>query len=172
MYSLDKGHQTCELTYVTGPVNTCLHLWKFETWSFVCKGLTIICYACTSPVLWAVLLSSQTSDYTGDSEPGLLEPLVQEGCTVEASSPRWSRAHQSLKASSSSMQQFLWAADLRSQQGLLMTWWTPRGHATHSSHNQHGSAQLLSGIWPCNAMDCSPQAPLSMGFSRQEHWSR
>ena len=23
----------------------------------------------------------------------------------------------------------------------------------------------------CNPMDCSPQAPLSMGFSRQEHWS-
>ena len=24
----------------------------------------------------------------------------------------------------------------------------------------------------CNPMDCSPQAPLSMGFSRQEYWSR
>ena len=23
----------------------------------------------------------------------------------------------------------------------------------------------------CNRMDCNPQAPLSMGFSRQEHWS-
>ena len=23
----------------------------------------------------------------------------------------------------------------------------------------------------CNPMDCSPQAPLSMGFSRQEYWS-
>ena len=23
----------------------------------------------------------------------------------------------------------------------------------------------------CDPMDCSPQAPLSMGFSRQEHWS-
>ena len=23
----------------------------------------------------------------------------------------------------------------------------------------------------CNPMDCSPQPPLSMGFSRQEHWS-
>ena len=24
----------------------------------------------------------------------------------------------------------------------------------------------------CDPMDCSPQAPLSMGFSRQEYWSR
>ena len=24
----------------------------------------------------------------------------------------------------------------------------------------------------CNPMDCSPQAPLSMGSSRQEYWSR
>ena len=24
----------------------------------------------------------------------------------------------------------------------------------------------------CNPMDCSRQAPLSMGFPRQEHWSR
>ena len=23
----------------------------------------------------------------------------------------------------------------------------------------------------CNPIDCSPQAPLSMGFSRKEHWS-
>ena len=23
----------------------------------------------------------------------------------------------------------------------------------------------------CNPTDCGPQAPLSMGFSRQEHWS-
>ena len=23
----------------------------------------------------------------------------------------------------------------------------------------------------CNFMDCSPQAPLSVGFSRQEYWS-
>ena len=23
----------------------------------------------------------------------------------------------------------------------------------------------------CDPMDCTPQAPLSMGFSRQEHWS-
>ena len=24
----------------------------------------------------------------------------------------------------------------------------------------------------CDSVDCSPQAPLSMEFSRQEHWSR
>ena len=30
-------------------------------------------------------------------------------------------------------------------------------------------AQLCPTL--CDPMDCSPQAPLSMGFSRQEHWS-
>ena len=25
--------------------------------------------------------------------------------------------------------------------------------------------------WSCDPMDCSLQAPLSMGFSRQEYWS-
>ena len=24
---------------------------------------------------------------------------------------------------------------------------------------------------PCSPMDCSPQAPLSVGFSKQEYWS-
>ena len=64
-------------------------------------------------------LPTQTSDYTGKSEPGLLEPLVQEELMVEASVPWWSRAHHSLKASSSSMQQCLRAAALRSQQGRI-----------------------------------------------------
>ena len=32
-------------------------------------------------------------------------------------------------------------------------------------------AQLLqSCLTLCDPMDCSPQAPLSMGFSRQEYW--
>ena len=30
---------------------------------------------------------------------------------------------------------------------------------------------LQSCLTLCNLMDCSPQAPLSMGFSRQEYWS-
>ena len=30
---------------------------------------------------------------------------------------------------------------------------------------------LQSCLTLCNSMDCSPQAPLSMGFSRQEYWS-
>ena len=29
----------------------------------------------------------------------------------------------------------------------------------------------FSCVWLCNPMDYSPQAPLSMGFSRQEYWS-
>ena len=29
----------------------------------------------------------------------------------------------------------------------------------------------LSHVTLCDPMDCSPQAPLSMGFSRQEYWS-
>ena len=31
--------------------------------------------------------------------------------------------------------------------------------------------ELLSHVRLCNPIDCSPQAPPSMGFSRQEHWS-
>ena len=30
---------------------------------------------------------------------------------------------------------------------------------------------LQSCLTLCDPVDCSPQAPLSMGFSRQEHWS-
>ena len=36
---------------------------------------------------------------------------------------------------------------------------------------QHVHAQSVSRVRLCDPMDCSPQAPLSMGFSRQEHWS-
>ena len=32
-------------------------------------------------------------------------------------------------------------------------------------------AQSLGHVWLCNPMDCNHQAPLSMGFSRQEYWS-
>ena len=31
--------------------------------------------------------------------------------------------------------------------------------------------KLLSRVGLCDAMDCSYQAPLSMGFSRREYWS-
>ena len=34
-----------------------------------------------------------------------------------------------------------------------------------------GAKSLQSCLTLCNPMDCSPQAPLSMGFSRQEYWS-
>ena len=30
---------------------------------------------------------------------------------------------------------------------------------------------MLSCVWLCDHMDCSPQAPLSMEFSRQTYWS-
>ena len=30
----------------------------------------------------------------------------------------------------------------------------------------------FSHVRLCDPMDCSPQAPLSMGFSRQEYWSK
>ena len=43
------------------------------------------------------------------------------------------------------------------------------------SHAQTASpivcAKSFSRVWLCDPMDCSLQAPLSMGFSRQEHWS-
>ena len=32
--------------------------------------------------------------------------------------------------------------------------------------------QLLRYLTVCDRMDCSLQAPLSKGFSRQEYWSR
>lgn len=35
------GTQTRELTCVTGHVHTCLHLWNFTTWRFVCRELTV-----------------------------------------------------------------------------------------------------------------------------------
>ena len=38
-----------------------------------------------------------------------------------------------------------------------------------STHLSLLSVQLCSTL--CDPMDCSPQAPLSMGFPRQEHWS-
>ena len=34
-----------------------------------------------------------------------------------------------------------------------------------------GAKSLQSCLTLCNPMDCSPQAPLSMGFTRQEYWS-
>ena len=33
------------------------------------------------------------------------------------------------------------------------------------------SEKSLSRVPLCDPMDCSPQAPLSTGFSRQEYWS-
>ena len=33
--------QICELTFMIGHVNACLHLWKFETWSFIRRRLIV-----------------------------------------------------------------------------------------------------------------------------------
>ena len=41
---------------------------------------------------------------------------------------------------------------------------------THTHMHVH-SQSLQSCLTLCNPMDCSYQAPLSMGFSRQEYWS-
>ena len=41
---------------------------------------------------------------------------------------------------------------------------------THTHVRVH-SQSLQSCLTLCNPMDCSYQAPLSMGFSRQEYWS-
>ena len=32
-------------------------------------------------------------------------------------------------------------------------------------------AQLLSSVWPCNPMDCSPPGSSVHGFPGQEYWS-
>ena len=42
MHVCDNVHQTRELTYVIGRANACSHLWKFATWRFVCRGLTVL----------------------------------------------------------------------------------------------------------------------------------
>ena len=41
MHAYDNVCQTCELTYVIGHANASLHLWKFKTWRFICRGLTV-----------------------------------------------------------------------------------------------------------------------------------
>ena len=57
MHACDNVRQTRELTYVTGHVNTRSHLWKFTTWRFICRGLTV-CFLLMSLWLAMVLLSS------------------------------------------------------------------------------------------------------------------
>ena len=39
----ESTHPTCELTHMTGRVNTHSRHWKVTTWRFVCSGRTIIC---------------------------------------------------------------------------------------------------------------------------------
>ena len=41
--------QTWELTYVSGHVNAHSHLWKFEGWRFICKGITVKLFFSTLP---------------------------------------------------------------------------------------------------------------------------
>ena len=42
MHARDNVRQTRELTYVVGHANARSHLWKFATWRFVCRGLTVL----------------------------------------------------------------------------------------------------------------------------------
>ena len=49
MHPHDSVHQTHELTYITGHGNACLHLWKFTTWGFVCRGLNCTPAWCLHP---------------------------------------------------------------------------------------------------------------------------
>ena len=41
MHTRDDVCQTRELTYMIGHANGRLHLWKFATWRFVCRWLTV-----------------------------------------------------------------------------------------------------------------------------------
>ena len=41
MHTHDNVCQTHELTYLIGHADTRLHLWKFTTWRFICRGLTV-----------------------------------------------------------------------------------------------------------------------------------
>ena len=44
MHAHDNVCQTRELTYVIGHANARSHLWKFATWSFPCRGLTVVSF--------------------------------------------------------------------------------------------------------------------------------
>ena len=46
-----------------------------------------------------------------------------------------------------------------------------RGIVTSSLSSCYCYLVTKSCLTPCNSLDYSPQAPLSMGFSRQEYWS-
>ena len=51
--------------------------------------------------------------------------------------------------------------------------WGVGGRRLCQAHISSLWKELPCSVCPilCDPMDCSPQAPLSMGFSRQEHWS-
>ena len=46
-----------------------------------------------------------------------------------------------------------------------------KGHLINLLHLRMHAKSLQLCLTLCNPMDCSCQAPLSMGFSRQEYWS-
>ena len=48
MHTGDNIHQTYELIDVTGHASAWSHLWKFSTWRFICRGLTVTFY-CSMP---------------------------------------------------------------------------------------------------------------------------
>ena len=44
MHTHDGVHHTHELMYMIGHWNSCSHLWKFATWRFGCRGLTVLSF--------------------------------------------------------------------------------------------------------------------------------
>ena len=55
--------------------------------------------------------------------------------------------------------------EIREALGAGRVW---RGHNKASAHSQ---AAAQSSLMLCDPVDCSRQAPLAVGFSRQEYWS-
>ena len=62
-----------------------------------------------------------------------------------------------------------------SQLSLLLPWWWwwfSRSKSSASPGQVQVQAEVTSVMSnSCDTVDCSPQAPLSMGFPRQEYWS-
>ena len=66
----------------------------------------------------------------------------------------------------------IWNFSSRStEQIICLLWLGCKSHEDGLLYFAHWCTCVASHFWLCNPMDCSPQAPLSMGFSRQEDWS-
>ena len=64
-------------------------------------------------------------------------------------------------------QSYSFDTDRTSRNRLISAYWPSASHV-----NQDACASACSVVFfSCDPLDCSPQAPLSIGFSRQESWS-